>query len=327
MVKFIPVRYQSFDYPDFDYIQQPQIQEVTCNLGTEMLRNPRKFDFLSLHTDPSIVWSRTWNKYPAKKEKMHNSIILPEFPTIFKNFEKNMIDSTKDCVSILWSSEQWSEEFAGFLVKVTGRIKCERIKVIEIHSPFDKYCDYSLVTFIKRYRIFEKEILKYFPSADIVIENQYTHRGKEKYGNFLLSKVEDILSMSELLKNNSDLKLRLVLDIPQLMSAHYDNNMLSEDNIKEVLDRLIESDVRNNIRSTHIWGYDFSKTKGKQGAHGADLNTYLGKNKKLFLQKIHDLFNDGKSRYFVPEVGSACAIKSIVQDLHDEAGVEFVKLL
>lgn len=324
MVKFIPVKYQSVNYPNYDYIQQPQIQEVTCNLGTEYLRNPRKFKFLSLHTDPSIVWTKVWTKYPEKKEKMRRSVILPEFPTIFKNFEKNMVDSTEDCVSILWSSEKWSEEFAGFLVKVTERIGREKIKVIEIHSPFDRHCDYSLVTFIKRYRIFEKEILKYFPSADIVIENQYTHKGKEKYGNFLLSKVKDILNLSELLKNNPDLKLRIVLDIPQLMSAHYGNNKLSEDNIKEVLEPLIKSDVRNNIKSTHIWGYDFSKTKGKQGAHGADLDTYLGKNKKLFLEKIHDLFNDGEARYFVPEVGSATAVKSIVEDLHNAAGVKFV---
>lgn len=332
MVKFIPVRYQSSYYPD-DI--QPQIQEVTCNFGTDHLERTTCLPFLSLHTDPSIVWEKYVGKGDKRKpikDKIRYSKILPEFPTIFKNFN-NLLDSGADCVSILWSNEssgeQWGKEFAGFLVRLTEGIDQQRIKIIEIHSPFDRYCG-SLDTFIKRYEPFEKVIVKTFPSADIVIENQYTHKGKRRFGNFLLSNIEDIQRLSGLI-SDSDLKLRLVLDIPQLLSAYYDNNVLEEDHIKRVLDPLIDSDIRNNIRSTHIWGYDINK---KWGAHKADLNMYFGNNsktKRCFLEKIHDLFNDGKRRYFVPEVSSdnaiqtAQLIQSIVKDLKGpEAGVVFV---
>lgn len=319
MVKFIPVRYQHHDYHDNIKIK-PEIQEVTCNLGTDNLERTTSCKFLSLHTDPSIVWTKVWNRYPQKKEKMRNSKILPEFPTIFKNFEKYMNGSKEKCVSILWSSEQWSEEFAGFLVMLTEKkeIKPERIKVIEIHSPFDKYCDYSLKTFFERYLIFENEILKSFPSADIVIENQYTHKGKEKFGNFLLSNKDDIIKLASLIKDNK-LKLRLVLDIPQLFSTYYGNRLLLKNEVEGFLTPLKE--CRNFIKSTHIWGYDINQ---KRGAHKADFDTYFGNNlelKKCFINEICDLFDDDQKRYFVPEVDDRTKIKSIVTDLIEESKV------
>lgn len=321
MVKFIPVRYQSFNYPEDDDIH-PQIQEVTCNLGTERLEGKTCLDYLSLHTDPSIVW----DKWPKKKEKIRNSMILSEFPTIFNNFRR-MIDSGQDCISMLWSNDKWSKEFAGFLVRLTEieKVNPQRIKIIEIHSPFDTHCK-NLETFLERYAIFENEIIKKFPSANIVIENQYTHKGKKRFGNFSLSNAEDIKRLSKLI-SDSEVRLRLVLDIPQLLSAYYDNKVLSKDEIKAVLDPIIDSDIRNNIKATHIWGYDNSKTRG---AHSADLNTYFNNNlgtKICFLEKIHDLFNDGEERYFVPEVGSSKAIESIVKDLRREAGVKFVRVV
>lgn len=317
MVKFIPVKYQSFNYPD-DLQPQPQIQEVTCNLGTDILINPRKFDFLSLHTDPSIVWTKVWNRYPEKKEKMRNSIILPKFPTIFKNFEKYMIDPRGKCISILWSSKQWSKEFAGFLARVTERIKCEKIKVIEVHSPFDQYCN-DLETFLERYIIFENEILKIFPSADIVIENQFTHEGKREFGKFLLSRKDDIIKLSRLISDYKS-KLRIVLDIPQLFSTYYGNRLLLKSEIVGFLTPLKE--CRNFIRSTHIWGYDINQ---KKGAHKADFNTWFGGDQALkhcFIQEVCNLFDDDQKRYFVPEVNDTSKIQSIVIDLIEESKID-----
>lgn len=318
MVKFIPVRYSSHDYPDNIKIK-PEIQEVTCNLGTDNLERTTCCKFLSLHTDPSIVWTKVWNRYPQKKEKMRNSVILPEFPTIFKNFEKYMIDSRGKCISILWSSEQWSKEFAGFLVRLTERkkIRPEQIKIIEIHSPFDQYCK-DLETFLERYVIFENEILKTFPSAEIVIENQYTHKGKEEFGKFLLSNKKDIIELASLTKDNK-LKLRLVLDIPQLFSTYYGNRLLLKNEIEGFLTPLKE--CRNIIRSTHIWGYDINQ---RRGAHKADLNTWFGgvqEIKKCFIQEFCNLFDDDQKRYFVPEIDDSSKIGSMVTDLIKESEI------
>jgi len=261
-----------------------------------------------------------WNIYPQKKEKMRNSIILPEFPTIFKNFEKYMIDSRGKCVSILWSSKQWSKEFACFLVRLTKRkkIKPEQIKIIEIHSPFNKFCN-DLETFLERYIIFENEILKSFPSAEIVIENQFTHKGKEEFGNFLLSNKKDINELASSIKDNK-LKLRLVLDIPQLFSTYYGNRLLLKNEIEGFLTALIK--YRNYIRSTHIWGYDINQ---KRGAHKADFDTYFGNNpelKKCFINEICNLFDDDQKRYFVPEVDDSSKIGSIVTDLIEESKID-----
>ena len=313
MVKFIPVRYSTTIYPDI----KPQIQEVTCHFGVDALKITKNTDYLSLHTDPSIDWEKYIPKaHIKKKEKILFSKILPEFPTLFNNY-KNLIDSGKHCVSILWcdntnqNHKQWSKEFARFLIRLTDGIDRHKIKIIEVHSPFDTYCK-TLDIFIERYKIFEEEVLKVFPSVDIVIENQVNHEGKRKFGKFLLSNKEDIKNISELIINSKS-KLRIVLDIPQLFSEYYGNKLLSKDEINDFLTPLKE--YRDLIKSTHIWGYDINK---KRGAHGADFNTYFDNDedlKKCFLQEIYNLFDDEQIRYFVPEVGSTKAVKSIVNDL------------
>jgi hypothetical protein len=170
MVKFIPVNYQNYDYPSGI---KPRIQVVTANFGTENLKNAKELPFMSLHTDPSIIWDvYTGDKHKKmKKDKIILSKVLPEFPTLFDNFQ-NMIVSGKPCISILWYNKKWSKEFADFIVRITEGIDHKRIKIIEIHSPFDTYCE-SLETFLERYAIFEEEVLKEFPSAIINIENQH----------------------------------------------------------------------------------------------------------------------------------------------------------
>jgi hypothetical protein len=140
MVKFIPIRYSYHDYP-FDI--NPKIQEVTANLGREILKNTKRLPYLSLHTDPSIVWKRY-----KMREKIVSSKVLREFPTLFKNFH-NMLDLGHPCVSILWPDKEWSKEFAGFLVKLSEGIEHKRIKIIEVHFPFNTYCN-SLETFLER---------------------------------------------------------------------------------------------------------------------------------------------------------------------------------
>jgi len=47
--------------------------------------------------------------------------------------------SESSCFSRLWFNEDWSKEFARFLVKLTEGIDRQRIKIIEVHPPIDNY--------------------------------------------------------------------------------------------------------------------------------------------------------------------------------------------
>jgi len=310
MVRFIPIRYSSTVYPP-DII--PMIQETTANFFNffkhKKALQETALPYLSLHTDPG---------YRGKKEMFLSSELPNEFPVI----SENVSDFGSRCVSKLWfNDKKWGKEFAGFLVRLTEGMEHSRIKVIEVHPPFDTSCG-SLETFLEIYATFEEEVLKEFPSAIINIENRCNPDPKRKGGRFLLSTNDDIIKLSELI-SKSDLKLQLVVDIPQLFSEHYGNILLSEEMIKKVLAPIRK--IRGHISGTHIWGYDINKGKG--GQHSADLNTYFNNDEKLkncFLQEVCNLFDDGKARYFVPEVGSNHAVQSIVDDLR-EVGIEFVE--
>ncbi len=309
MVRFIPVRYSSTAYPS-DI--PPKIQEATANFFNffkhKKTLQKTSLPYLSLHTDPG---------YLGKKDIFVASKLPNEFPII----SENVFNFGNRCVSKLWFNKKWSKEFSGFLVMLTEGIEPSRIKVIEVHPPFDTYCD-SLEIFLQIYEAFEEIALKEFPAAVINIKNRVNSVPNRKGGKFLLSTNHDIIKLSNLI-SKSNLKLKLVLDIPQLLSEHHGNALLSEKKIKEVLAPI--RDVRDYISGTHIWGYDLNEEKG--GQHGADLNTYFNNDKKLktcFLREICKLFNDGKKRYFVPEVGSTTAVQSIVNDLRN-TGIEFVE--
>jgi len=307
MVKFIPVRYANKDYPP-DI--KPKTQEITANffnfLKHKKTLQKTELPYLSLHTDPG---------YRGKKDMLLSSELLNEFPII----SNNVFNFGSLCVSKLWFNEKWSKEFSHFLVKLTEGIERQRVKIIEVHPPFDTYCD-SLETFLKIYAAFEEEVLKEFPSAIINIENRCNPDPKRKGGKFLLSRNDDIIKLSNLI-SKSDLKLKLVVDIPQLLSEHHGNTLLSEERIKEVLTPI--RDIREYVSSTHIWGYNIDE----QRPHDADFNVYFNNDPKVkdcFLQEVCKLFNDDKARYFVPEVSKTLYVQSIVSDLRN-AGIEFVE--
>jgi hypothetical protein len=310
MVKFIPVKYSSKNYP-LDI--KPKIQEISAPFVTENLKIDKNIPYLSLHTDPGFPW---------KRDKILSSKLLAEFPTIKSNF-------TNYNISKLWINKAWSKEFSGFLTRLTEGIERQRIKVIEIHPPFDSYCD-SLESFLDIYAVFEEEVLKEFPSTIINIENRCTPDKSRKPGKFIISTSEDIINLSDLI-SKKNLKLQLVIDIPQLFTAHYKDEMLTEAMIRKALAPLKK--IMNYVSSTHIWGSGApsmqvgSSTKRIGAPHSGDFNTYFDNDqtvKDCFLQEIYKLFNDGKARYFVPEVNSTDKVQSIVSDLRN-VGIEFVE--
>ena len=321
MVKFIPVQCQDHKYPS-----NSQIKERSANFFNffEHQKDLQKTDchYLSLHTD---------HCYRGPKKIFVASQLPNEFPSL----SENVSISPYKCMSKLWLHEAWSKEFASFIVRFTEGIDPKWIKIIEIHPPFDKYCN-SLNTFIDRYAIFEEEVSKKFPTATICIENRYNNRNTKRYGNFILSTNKDIINLEKLISDNH-LKLTFVVDVPQLFSEHYDDKLISEEwMIEEVLAPL--SKIRDSISGTHIWGKTTTKGlngKIKDGVHNADLTAYFKneKVKRFFLREICKLFDDGKPRHFLPEVFSKNdemsakeSIESIVSDFEKEEGVEFLNL-
>lgn len=319
MVKFIPVRYSDKDYPPNTNIH-PKVQEVTANFfnflkhKSELQKKLQKKlspDLLSLHTDP---------RYNGRK----NIFIGSELPDEFPNISNRVSNSPEHCMSDLWYDKNWSIEFARFIVKFTEGIERRKIKVIEIHSPIKTYCD-RLDKFIEIYKAFEEVIVKEFPTTIINIENRCNNRHKAKGGLFLLSNTDDIKKLCDLISRHKS-KLKIVIDIPQLLSEHQrlsgrlNNPLLSKKEIEKVLSSI--RNIAGLISGTHIWGYDINQ---KRGAHKADFDTYFGNNpelKKCFINEICNLFDDDQKRYFVPEVDDSSKIGSIVTDLIEESKID-----
>lgn len=291
-MNLIPITYHSKKYPNGIF---SNIDEIAGNLDKESINPQRKY---SLHTEYSHMKrnldSKLINKYPELKK------------------------SERDKVPQLWKNKEWAIEFANFIVElVDNNIPPE---IIEIHPPFNDYCK-DLSEFFDIYGEFEKIILKKFPKVKIFIENRCGTFYKG--GKFIISSSKSIiLFLQELQKR--DLKLKLVLDYPQVFSAE----SIKMDNIK--LKKIV--DFNNNISQYisyiggfHLWGKRKSKS-GRWTSHSGDLNTFFSDNqilKEEFINSIIGTFNDNLVRYFVPEVNSSeTDLQSIINDLV-KCGVKF----
>lgn len=283
MAIFIPINYRNKKYPaDITC----QIQEIAGNFDKTFINPKGKY---SLHTE-----------YSYGKRKL-NSHVLAKYPSLLKHHN--------NYVPQLWYDKEWAKEFALFIIELVGDNPPPT--VIEIHPPFKDYCP-SLSDFLERYKIFEEIILSHYPETKICIENRAgtIYRGE----SFLISKISSIYDFLSLLKKEN-LRLKLVLDYPQIFTAeHYDlDNFPLETFLSshKFLDGL-----QDQIQGVHIWG----KTKNNKGrwvAHYGDLNSLFPDkiNKKAFLHLLNEFYDDGKARYFVPEVNSSEEhLQSIIND-------------
>lgn len=291
MSQLIPVKYGKKEYPGGI---TPSIEELACHFDVCSL-NP-SMDY-SLHTEYS---------YGPRK-----------FSSDLVNKYSTLVDSSKKGVPELWKGREWAIEFSTFLEELVGENNPPAI--IEIHPPFSNYIK-SLEEFIEIYSIFELRINQIFPDTKIFIENRSGTIYSQ--GSFLISKDMDMVNLSELIRERK-LSLRMVLDIPQLLTAHSINNK-TEDKLKEAVANLKK--CAGNIEGIHLWGKKTGKN-GRMVSHAGDLNTYFFNStsfKKIFLKNIYELFNDNKKRYFVPEVNSSTNdLESIVTDLIN-SGFKFV---
>ena len=227
-------------------------------------------------------------------------------------------NSNKNGIPQLWKSKKWSSEFAEYIVRLANGFDFPRI--IEIHPSFSDYTE-NLNVFVERYKMFEARITNTFPKTEILIENRCgsVYQG----GKFILSKMDSILSLSQLI-DEYKLKLRFALDFPQLFTAH-DISLKNSDKYSELVNEL--KTIRHNIAGVHLWGKRKSDT-GRKVAHCGDLNSYFeydDKSKNEFLESFIELFNDNVVRKLVLEVNSSNDdLLSIIADLQNR-NIQLVK--
>ena len=284
-MKLIPITYHSKKYPERVI---SNIDEIAGNFDKDSINPQRKY---SLHTE-----------YSHMKRKLDTELI---------NKYPELRSSERDNIQQLWKSKQWAKEFANFIIELVGdNIPPE---IIEIHPPFNDYCK-EFSEFFDIYEEFEKIILKKFPKVKIFIENRCGTFYKG--GKFIISNGKSIIQFLQELQNRN-LKLKLVLDYPQVFSAE----AVKMDDIK--LKKIIN--FNNNIKEYisyiggfHLWGKRKSQT-GRWTSHTGDLNTFFSNNNELkeeFINSVINTFDDDIVRYFVPEVNSSeDDLQSIINDL------------
>lgn len=294
MSKLIPIKYH---FRKYDYDIYPKIQEVSAHFDKSQISFSMDY---SLHTE-----------YSHSRRKFSNHIISKY---------KEITDSNEQGIPKLWTSNKWSIEFADFIKDIVGNRTPP--KIIEIHPPYRDTIN-NMKDFIKRYSIFEEKILEEYPNVKIFIENRCGTLYKKS--DFLFHKYSDFINLSNEL-DKSSLVLQMVLDVPQLFSAHAISKS-KVDGMEEILIGL--KSCRHNIEAIHLWGKKLTKGKYRyyKKPHIGDLNSYFNYHidiKKKFLNLLFNLLDDGKVRYIVPEVNSNDDdLNSIICDLI-ENGFEFI---
>lgn len=284
-MNLIPITYHSKKYPE-NVISN--IDEIAGNFDKDTINPERKY---SLHTE-----------YSHMKRKLDNKLI---------NKYPELKISEKEKIPQLWKNKEWAKEFANFIIELVGNSIPPEI--IEIHPPFNDYCK-ELSTFFGIYEEFEKIILAKFPTVNIFIENRCGTFYKG--GKFIISNGKSIIQFLQELQSRK-LKLKLVLDYPQVFSA--EAIKMDDINLKKII--IFNDNIKpyiSYIGGIHLWGKRKSQT-GRWTSHTGDLNTFFSNNDLLkdeFISSIINTFNDNEARFFVPEVNSSEKdLQSIIYDL------------
>jgi len=299
--------------------------EITTNLqeisGDFAIEKPLSVNFpYSLHTESAH------SIHIRKKERItFNSKIITDF--------ENIASAQRNGIPQLWRNVEWSNEFFEFINWLVG--SSIPPEILEIHPPFIDYCN-SFDNFLDIFKNFQKIFYEKYNNTKVVIENRCGTLYKDEYnkeGKFLLSTHNDVLKFAEILYNNPDIRLKIVLDYPQIFSAIIaEDNKISMDNLESAVEKIksFNKDLkkyRTVISGLHMWGKIKNKN-GKWNPHSGDFDTFFSNNQSLkydFLESVFDAFNDDIPRYFVPEVylGSQEDLHSIVYDM-EKAGFIFL---
>ncbi|MDY2683629.1 MAG: hypothetical protein SOV94_02185 [Eubacteriales bacterium] len=270
-MSFIPIEYNNICYS----------KDIKCNIkeiaGNFDKENIEYYSNYSLHTE-----------YSYGQRKFNTNIV---------NKYKSICEAHKEYVPQLWKSVSWAKEFADFIFELTNN---NEPSIIEIHPPFNDYCNLS--QFIERYFEFEQKIHSLYSNVDIVIENR--SGSIYKGGKFLISNAKQVLELGQII-NSQKINLGIVLDFPQLLMAeHIDTEFFNKEKFSNCVASL--DDIKNVIKGIHIWAKKKNE-KGRWIAHNGNFDTYFCNKKEnidYFVSCINSFCNDGVSRYFVPEVNS-----------------------
>jgi len=276
--KFVLVKYGRYHY----HLIKPKLEEIPATFNVKRRISPS--GAYSLHTEHS----------GEKRELSTNPLLLGL---------DEIIQSTKNGYPLLWHSKRWSEQFGIFLRRLVDGNKNPTF--IEIHPPYRRDVP-SVEKFLEIYESFEKYVNAHFPSTQIVIEN----RTSSGAGYFLIRTQRDILAFLKTLKHGK-YRLRLVLDIPQLITTFKERNV---ETIISALQKLEK--YREYILGIHLYG---KKHMGELHTLFGDNTTPESEKKKMkteLLLFLSEFFNDDIARYLVPEVNSSQRVlNSVLKDL------------
>ena len=288
MTSFEMVKYHSKQYPQDIHLR---IEETAAHFDVATLASSSLQR--SLHTEYSFF--------------------KRDFKTKLISKYRELMSSQKDGIPQLWKNEEWSLQFAKFIIDLNG--EKTQPAVIEIHPPFNDYTD--IKEFVHSYKGFEDAIKEQYPDVEILLENRCgsLYRG----GKFVISKVKDISELCDAIEQNG-LHLKVAYDVPQIYTVH---NAKTEESYIKLLN--YTKSFRSYIGGVHLWGKKLSDS-GRLVAHRGDLNTYFGdlEIKKHFLEAFSSCFDDDVVRKMVLEVNSGNEdVQSIISDLRS-VGVRFV---
>jgi hypothetical protein len=307
MPRLIPVKYHpKINFPSHINVE---VHEVHGNFHREKPLPHMHFPY-SLHTECS-----------------YGEI---SFSAKIINYFKNIASAQKNGIPKLWENKKWADDFFKFIVWLIGPNKPP--DVLEIHPPYNDYCT-SLEQFLDIFNVFYNKFNASCPETTILIENRYGTKynsrilvdGKSRKANFLLSKCDEVWKFAEILSGSPDVKLKIVLDYPQLFSAESPKddkkgNWMGINPLK-LLKKIIlfNRNLKKNkkvIGGFHMWGKEY--TKNRWNPHSGNFDTFFSNDKKLkrqFLNSLVSTFNDDTNRYFVPEVKRESDLYSIVTDM------------
>ena len=292
MTSFIPVGYHKRRYPPEI---KCEIEEVAGNFGKTTITDCERY---SLHTE-----------YSFTKRVLEES---------FSKRYPILASSTYNGIPLLWTSTEWADRFADFVINITAGKKSP--EVIEVHPPFRDTCT-SVQQFLDRFASFERKIRTVYPKVTICIENRAGSQYRK--ASFLISTIEDV---SELITACRDIgsSLKVALDYPQLFTAYHKEPFEMDMGIFLERHHLLD-DCRESISSVHMWGKKRNDA-GRLVAHSGDLNSLFDGDllkKSQLLSLISSFYNDGVCRYFVPEVNSCDEdLHSILRDCMN-VGIRF----
>lgn len=286
MMRLIPVCYHKKTYPA---PISAELVEMASHMDKASLgRITGKY---SLHTEYSYT------------KRRFDTELIRLFPVL--------CEAQQNGIPLLWKNEVWAEQFAQFLIRLVGPNHAPT--VIEIHPPFTDYCLHAGV-FLKRYKIFDEIISNEYPGVSNLLENRAGSRYRG--ASFLVSKEKSIKELCDEL-GNSELKLKMVIDYPQLFTA--ENFKLEAFPVSRFIQ--VQTSIntyRDMVGGIHLWGKK-KNASGRWASHVGTLDTlFCSRNdiKNEFLVALNSGFNDNIPRYFVPEVNSGEEdIHAIVRDL------------